>query len=320
MKAQQLYEQITADIIAAIEEGAGEWSMPWSALAGDAPLSTTRRRYRGVNALYLSMVGAHRGHASNVWGTYRAWQKVGGQVRKGERATHAILWKQVARPRGEDAGEDTGEDSTRGQVMMARTFAVFAAEQVEGSEARVERVRGPKVELTPAERIDRCEWYFARIGADVRHGGDRAYYLPDSRGGIIQLPEREAFRTIEHYYATRAHETVHWTGHDSRLARTFGRRFGDNAYAVEELTAELGAAMIGGQLDIGTTTRQDHAAYLSSWLRVLREDARAIQTVASRAQAAADYLAKLAGWEGPAELVEDDAGDAEGAENGTVAA
>lgn len=301
MKAEQLYEQITEDLCAAIEAGAGQWSMPWRALATGRSVNVAGRAYRGINALWLPMVADEKGYSSGVWGTYQAWQGYGGQVRKGERATHAVLWKSVPKPRGAgDAGGDAGDtdDAKRKDVLMVRTFAVFAAEQIDGAEARIAAMTPEP--LPEGERIEHAEAFFAGVGADVRHGGDRAYYLPSH--DYIALPERGAFRTPEHYYGTAAHEHIHWTGHDTRLARDLTGRFGGDRYAMEELVAEIGAAFVGGMLGTGVATRDDHAAYLSSWLRVLKSDARAIQTVASKAQVAADYLAEVAGVAGVAEV------------------
>jgi antirestriction protein ArdC len=162
-------------------------------------------------------------------------------------------------------------------------FAVFNSCQVDGWEAPAETPRD-----TP-ERIDAADPFFAGLGADVRHGGNTAAYSP--AGDFIQLPGLEQFSSAVAYYATSAHEHAHWTGYRSRLARDLSGRFGTDAYALEELTAELSAAFTCSHLGISTTPRPDHAAYLSSWLRVLRADGSALFTVASKAQAATDWLA-----------------------------
>lgn len=121
--------------------------------------------------------------------------------------------------------------------------------------------------------------------------GNRAFYAPAR--DLIQLPPRETFRDAESYVATRAHETIHWTAHPSRLARELGKRFGDNAYAAEELIAEMGSAFLCADLGITPEPRDDHAAYLAHWLQVLKKDSHAIFTAASQAQRAADYLHQL---------------------------
>jgi antirestriction protein ArdC len=139
------------------------------------------------------------------------------------------------------------------------------------------------------QRIERVESFFAATGAVVRHGGNRAYYSIST--DHVQMPPIEAFRDAESYYATRAHETTHWTRHKSRLDRDFGRkRFGDEGYAIEELVAELGSAFLSADLDLTPEVRDDHAAYIASWIKVLKDDKRAIFSAASHAQRAADFL------------------------------
>jgi antirestriction protein ArdC len=131
----------------------------------------------------------------------------------------------------------------------------------------------------------------------VKHGGERAFYRPAD--DIIQMPERERFlgtetsTPTEAYYGTLLHELTHWTGAKKRCDREFGKRFGDQAYAMEELVAELGAAFLCADLGISVTPRQDHAAYIDNWLSVLKADKKAIFTAASKAAQASDYLAGL---------------------------
>jgi len=148
----------------------------------------------------------------------------------------------------------------------------------------------PAVPLAEMERIEGAEEFFAAIPADIRHGGGRAFYsITDD---YIRLPPYEAFENVEAYYSTRAHETTHWTRHPSRLDRDFGRkRWGDEGYAMEELVAEIAAAFVGADLGITPMVLDSHAAYVASWLKVLKNDKRAIVTAASLASKAADFLA-----------------------------
>ena len=168
-----------------------------------------------------------------------------------------------------------------------RCYTVFNVEQIEGLPAHYYATNAPKIE--PVQRNARAEAFLAATGAEVRHSGTRAYYSIST--DVVQLPPFEAFRDPESYYATRGHETVHWTRHPSRLAREFGRkRFGDEGYAMEELVAELGAAFLCADLDLTPEVRDDHAAYIASWIKVLKNDTRAIFTAASHAQRAVDFL------------------------------
>lgn len=295
MHANDLFETITNQLIADIESGAaGEWRMPWHTLAdAGTPASIDQRPYRGANAVWLAMVGADRGWTSGVFGTYKAWQRHGGQVRRGERAVQVVLWKPTT-PKSADDSSDSGDDTTtRRPRLLARAYSVFAAEQCDGADDILASRAQLLADRDTPHRIDAAERYFAAIPAVVVEGGNRAYYRPAA--DTIHLPALAQFDHAATYYGTRVHETVHWTGHADRLDRDLSGRFGSDAYAAEELVAELGAAMWCAQASLSSVTRQDHASYLAGWLRVLRSDARALVTVASRAQAAVDHLNAVAG-------------------------
>jgi len=288
MKAQDLFEQITNQLIADIEAGAPEWRMPWQTIADAAtPTNAEGRPYRGLNALWLPLVAADQGWVSGLWGTYKSWQRHGAQVRRGSTGTHVIFWKSTT----DTVLMNDDTEPTERRRLLARAYTVFAAEQVDGAEALI-AARQPAERDTP-ERIADAEAFFAAVGAVVTEGGNVAGY--DPKGDTIRIPSLAQFDTAPPYYATRAHETTHWTGHESRLARDLTGRFGSDSYAAEELVAELGAAMWCAQAGISSVTRPDHASYLASWLRVLRSDARALVTVSAKAQAALDYLNTRAG-------------------------
>ena len=280
-----IYQRITDRIAAAIEAGAGKWQMPWHPGADGAALvlpvnAATGKPYRGVNTIVLWAAAQAEGYPSAVWATYKQWAELGAQVRKGERASPVVFWKINDKDEQEDA-ENGAEDSRRPRVF-ARGYSVFNVAQVDGYAA-------PALPVLPeAERIGHAETFFAAIGADVRHGGNRACYVPSL--DQVRMPPFEAFRDPVAYYATLAHEATHWTGHASRCARDLRGRFGEEAYAAEELIAELGAAFLCADLALAPEPRPDHAAYVASWLKVLRGDKRAIFSAAAKAQAAADWM------------------------------
>lgn len=160
-------------------------------------------------------------------------------------------------------------------------YTAFNVEQIEGLPERYYAKAEPR--LDPVQRIARADAFFAATGADIRHGGNQAYYTMAQ--DYVQMPPFESFRDAESYYATLAHECTHWTRHPSRLERDFGRkRWGDEGYAMEELVAELGSAFVSADLDLTPEPREDHAAYIASWLKVLKNDKRAIFTAAGHAQ------------------------------------
>jgi antirestriction protein ArdC len=288
VNCSDVYEAITNRVIAAIEEGAGRWQMPWHRSGVSRPVNAhTKKSYRGVNVVALWAAAGAYGYSSGFWATYKQWRHVEAQVRKGERASLIVFWKELER---EVEDEETGERELR-KTLFARASWVFNSDQVDGWAPPA----APK--RNPVEAIDQAEAFTAASGADIRHGGDRAYY----RGSDdhVQIPDRERFTgsatstPTEAYYATLLHELTHWTGHESRLDRDLSGRFGNEAYAMEELVAELGAAFLCADLSITNTPRPDHAAYIGNWLDVLKRDKRAIFTAARKAAQATDYLARL---------------------------
>ena len=169
-------------------------------------------------------------------------------------------------------------------------YTVFNAEQINGLPEKFYETPS-RLEDTRV-RMEAVEQFIINTKAIIQHGGNKAFYSPSH--DFIQMPPSQSFRDIESYYAILAHELTHWTSHSSRLDREFGqKRFGDHGYAMEELVAEIGAAFLCAFLGITPETREDHAAYIQSWLTVLKKDNRAIFTAASQAQRAVDYLRGL---------------------------
>jgi len=284
-----VYETITNKIIEAIERGAETYEMPWNRKSGSGflPINASNGKpYRGVNVIALWAAQQSMGYQSNEWATFKQWKEKGAAVRKGEKSTTIVFWKFLD-PDGPDERPD-GEIRAdgEGRVMMARAYPVFCADQVEGY---TPKAAPPAVENT-AERVDHAEQFFKRLGADLRHGGNAAYYSPIN--DHIQMPPFEEFKTVDGYYSVLAHEHTHWTGHASRVGRDLKGRFGDGSYAMEELIAELGAAFTMGVLGLSNEPRDDHAAYINSWLQVLKGDKRAIFSASSKAQEAMDFFLK----------------------------
>jgi antirestriction protein ArdC len=285
-----VYRTITEKIIAALEEGAGPFVMPWhnpGKRLSRPSNAATGSVYRGVNIVALWVEAAFKGYASNLWASYRQWQKLGAQVRKGERGAVIVFYKEIEPE--EESGN--GDDASRPR-LIAKASRVFNAEQVEGWQP-------PKPEiLSEFEIKDNVEAFVQATKADIRHGGYVACYRPS--GDYIQMPEPGFFisgpsRTAtEAYYSVLCHELVHLSGAPHRLNRQFGERFGDAAYAAEELVAELGAAFLCADLQITNGLRADHAAYLQQWIELLQNDRKAIFAAASKASQAADYLHDLA--------------------------
>ncbi len=286
MRANELFERITRQIIDAIEAGAGEFTMPWHRWGeslGQPLNAVSGRSYRGINTVLLWAAAEGSGYSSGRWATYRQWSEAGAQVRKGEKSTPILFWKNAA---NDGPGDDEADGRTRAR-FVARLYQVFNAAQVDGAKAEVINPAVP-----PAQRIAAAEDFICGTGANIRHGGDRACYVP----GIDQiwLPRFAQFLDPQSYYSVLAHETVHWSGAKHRLDRDLEGRFGTESYAMEELVAELGSAFIAAHLGVAVEPRRDHAAYVATWLQVLERDTRAILTASAKAQEAADYLVGLA--------------------------
>ena len=277
-----LYASVTARIVAALEAGTPPWIRPWTGTDFDpAPANaTTGRAYRGVNTLLLNMHAMSRGFERNRWMTFQQALSVGACVRKGEHGTPIVFFKMHE---VDGAGVERQPSEERKVIPLLRSFIVFNVDQVDGLPATLAAATPPDAVWDP---LDTAEHLIAESGAIVRHGGSRAFYAPAE--DFIQLPSRSAFGTASDYYATSLHELCHWTGHTDRCNRVLGRRHGIDAYAFEELVAEMGAAFLTSHCRL--PGKLQHESYIATWLAALRNDKRLIFAAASQAQKAADFL------------------------------
>lgn len=278
-----VYDVVTARIIAELEQGTVPWVKPWKGSGiADLPYNAlTGRRYNGVNVLLLWSATLDRGYRHASWITFLQAKRLDGHVKKGERAI-PIVFAGSSRTHNEDNDE---EKQTRRRFL---TFhSVFNVDQVEGLPEHF-------YIAPPSMPIDRAQAsvvaFIEALAADIRHGGNIAAYVP-SRDCIL-LPPKEQFATMERYFATSLHEYGHWTGHASRLDRDLSSRFGQAQYAAEELIAELTAAFLCAELSIPGQLR--HPEYIGSWLAVLGGDKRAIFTAAAKATEATQYMRRIA--------------------------
>ena len=286
-----VYTRITNQIIAAIEAGADAFQMPWHSEGSVLrPVNAFNgKAYRGVNVLALWCAADEAGYSSDKWATYKQWRESGAQVKKGEKSSSIVFWKIFnadqpdEKPTPTQGGADEEGERRR---MMGRAYSVFNAEQVEGYEPPPAPQPRPEV-----QRVGHADAFFNALGFDLRHGGSRAYYKPST--DHIQMPDFAAFRDALSYYAILGHESIHWTGAEKRLHRDMSGRFGNESYAAEELVAELGAAFLCADLGLSNEPRPDHAAYVANWLKVLKDDNRAIFTAAAKAQQAVDFTHSL---------------------------
>lgn len=283
-----LYSRVTNKIIADLEHGVRPWMKPWSGEHADGrsvrPVRHNGEPYRGVNVLLLWDAAATAGYHNPMWMTFKQAQELGAQVRKGEKGTLVVYASTFTTTQTDvDSGDDVERD-----IPFLKGYTVFNVEQIENLSADY-NVKPVNIISTPDARIAPLEQFFNNTGADIRHGGNSASFSITL--DVVSMPPFAAFTAPEHYYATLAHEMTHWTRHPSRLNRDLGRKaWGDEGYAKEELVAELGAAFLCADLGITPEVREDHAAYIASWLKVLKHDKRFVFSAAAHAQRAADHL------------------------------
>ncbi|WP_430425119.1 ArdC family protein [Phenylobacterium sp.] len=284
-----LYSRVTSLIVEDLKRGVRPWTRPWSAehLAGriTRPLRSTGQPYSGINVILLWAEAVQRGFTAPIWMTFRQALALDAHVRKGERGATVVYANRFTRTETDAHGQDVERE-----IPFLKAYTVFNVEQIEGLPPHFHASAAPTLE--PTQRIPQAEAFFSALGADIRHGGNHAYYALEA--DYVQVPPFECFRDPEAYYATLAHECTHWTRHRSRLNRDFGRkRWGDGGYAQEELVAELGAAFLCADLGLELTPREDHSAYIENWLQVLEGDKRFIFAAAAHAQRACDFLHHL---------------------------
>lgn len=289
----ELRIQITQQIVDALTRGGlPPWRQPWRAdrNCGTPANVVSKRNYTGINPLLLAIAAQKHNLQSRWWGTFNQWKELGGQVKArpshippGKWGTQIVFCRPITKTQKTQEGDE--EDKT---FFFLRTFTVFCLDQVEG--ASLDHLRAGNAPLTVADSLARheeAERVIAATFADIRHGGDRAFYR--FKEDFIQMPDRERFETAESYYETLLHEMTHWTEHPTRL--NWNRAERENTYALGELVAELGACYLMGEIGLPLAdTWKNSAAYLQSWLKAMTADPRVIFRATAQASRAADHV------------------------------
>lgn len=274
-----IYARVTEQIVAALEAGAGDWRMPWHHDGSSVARPTNAangKAYRGSNILSLWASAKLQGFSSGLWASYRQWAALGAQVRKGEAATTVVFWKSI-----EKADDQDGDEESH-RRLFAKGYSVFNLHQVDGYAP--EELGA----LCDEQRIAVADAFHTNLGITTLHGGGEAFYMPIT--DTIHIPAFAQFEDPHAYYSTLFHEALHATGAKHRCDRNLSGRFGSEAYALEEICADLGAAMVMAQLGLAHSPRADHASYIAHWIRILKAAPRAIFTIASKSQAAVDWM------------------------------
>lgn len=273
-----VYEMVTERIIAELEKGVIPWEKPWTGVRAGAYNRITKKPYSLINQMMLKHTGEYA--------TFKQWSDLGGHIRKGEKSEIIVFWKILEK---EETNPDTGEKEVQ-KIPMLRYYNVFHISQVEG----VKPLEQPFTEVEPIEEADRIiADYITRENVSFTEcASNEAYYSP-SRDAVV-VPMKEQYKLINEYYSTTFHELTHSTGHKSRLDRLQTgavAAFGSETYSKEELVAEIGSASIMNMLGIETAkTFRNSAAYIQSWIKVLKNDNRFIVSAAGKAEKAVNYI------------------------------
>lgn len=284
-KSKDVYEDITQKIISQLEQGVLPWWQPWNSAdaAPGLPLRWNDEPYSGINIITLWSEAADKNYVSRYWMTFKQATGMKASVRKGEKAMYVVYTGK------KDVVVEKEDETQTKQVSFLKSYPVFNACQIEGLPPAYYAVK-EKIG-NDNQRIAEIEAFFAATKADIRTGTKACY---KSASDHIEMPPLESFIDTPVYYSILAHELTHWTKHPSRLNRDFGKtKWGNEAYAKEELVAEIGSCFLAADLGLEPETRNEHAAYISSWLEVLKNDKRFIVMAASHAQKAVDYIHSL---------------------------
>jgi antirestriction protein ArdC len=284
MSSFDVYQSVTDQIVAMLEQGVVPWRSPilGRSKAGHPKSLNTGRQYRGVNVFLLAFTAYAKGYGSSYWLTFNQAKERGGSVRKGEKSSMVVFWKQY-----ETTDKDTGEPT---KVPVLRYYNLFNAEQVDDIEIP-DAVKWESIEFKPIEEAEKIAAGYAGGPVVTHDGGQQAYYRPAT--DTVHLPERTRFASVEEYYSTLFHELSHSTGHSSRLDRkcdTAPKPFGSADYGKEELIAEMSAAFLCSQVGIQPTVIANQAAYLAGWLKQLKSDRKLVISAAGQAQRTADWI------------------------------
>ena len=283
---KEIINKVADKFIEALKTQKGDWkkSKIWKSLESGLPINAnTRKSYNGFNIINLLLDREIHNYDNNEWGTFKMWNDMGYRLKKNEKCSYVFSNKpfEVEDPTKLD---EFGNPKKK-KIFYLKPYAVFNANQVEGYE--VKKAQAPN----KAKALKNVDKYVENTGAEISHGGDRAYYSPNF--DRIQMPSKESFLGTEEYYGTLLHELVHWTGHENRCKRDFSGFFGSEAYAIEELVAETGSAILCSILGISQTVREDHLKYVNSWIKNLENKPEQVIKAINKSTKAIEHLDSL---------------------------
>ena len=287
--AQEYREELVKKLCDAMENGTAQWQKTWT--DGDAPFNAVSgRSYHGINSINLALNSQVLGHPEDPrWCTFDQAKEKGWHVKPGEKGTLVEFYKFDEKPKVDEFGDPVLNEDGKQEVeksVLVRNYVVFHASQIEGIPAYEPPSRNPIETSEKAERI------LKESGAEIRHGGNEAFY--SMTGDYIQVPERGQFKSQADYYSTALHELGHWTGHPSRLNRETSSDMNSETYAKEELVAEISSMFVSAETGIPQAQEHfdNHAAYVDHWVKAIKEDPNALFRAVNQAQKASEEILK----------------------------
>ena len=295
-KKQNIYNTVTNRFIDALKNGAPPWTRPWSETSAKVmtrPVNAvTDRKYSGINVTILWTAATSNGFNRDRWLTYNQARNAGGHVRRGEKGTVAILYRDIEVRRKDDSGDlilDSNGNVIKEKIKFIKGFTLFNVDQCEGLSEEIVDGSTSSEEPPVWESHEEIESLLDSNGVQIRHDCDQAAYYP--KDDVVRMPVKKAFKTDSCYYSTLLHEVVHWTGHQSRLNRPGIAKpldYSKSAYAFEELIAEIGSAFLCAEFGLNCDLR--HESYVISWISELENDPKAIFATSALAWKARNYL------------------------------
>jgi len=283
---KQIIDKVANKFIEALKTQKGDWkkSKIWKSLESGLPINAkSRSSYNGFNIINLLLDREIHNYDNNEWGTFKMWNDMGHRLKKNEKGSY-VFFNTLFEVNDKNKVDEFGNPKKK-KIWYLKPHAVFNANQVEGYE--VKKAQAPN----KAKALKIVDEYVENTGAEISHGGDRAYYSPNF--DKIQMPSKESFLGTEEYYGTLLHELVHWTGHENRCKRDFSGFFGTEAYAIEELVAETGSAILSSILGISQTVREDHLKYVNSWIKNLEDKPEQVIKAINKSTKAIAHLDSL---------------------------
>ena len=283
---KEIIDKVAKKFIEALKTEKGNWkkSKIWKSLESGLPINAkTRKSYNGFNIINLLLDREIHNYDNNEWGTFKMWNDMGYRLKKNEKCSY-VFFNTLFEVDDKNKVDEFGNPKKK-KIWYLKPYAVFNANQVEGYE--IKKVQAPN----KAKSLDNVDQYVEYTEAQILHGGDRAFYSPNM--DVIQMPSKESFLGTEEYYGTLLHELVHWTGHENRCKRDFSGSFGSEAYAIEELVAETGSAILCSILGISQTVREDHLKYVNSWIKNLENKPEQVIKAINKSTKAIEHLDSL---------------------------